>query len=593
MIRKIWNNLISCGLDQKNTPFEFFTLVQAITIFSFIAIFILSAHGLLNYNLGNQFIAYFEFFMALSMVINYFLLRLTKNVNITSSIILLFSISLIIFLILKGGLDRTGIVWIFFFPVIAFYLKGKKNGLVWISACILTGLLTIILIQINFLESVYPMVTLRQALLSFITISIFAYFYANKKERTEELLQNQVFIDHLTELPNREKLLQDIKQENIEQVCLINIDNFKEINDFFGHKVGDHIIQELGKKLFDSLKKGPFKIYRLYADEYAVCIKEKMTDQNLKELVIYLHKNLTHSLFNLSGEEITVNISLGIAPKKSKNILENADMALKMAKKKKQNYVFYDTSMQIIQEYENHLKWTKVLKNAIAENRIIPLFQPVFSSKDDRIGKYECLARLLDRNGELISPQYFLEVAKTAKLYTYITRSMISKSFGIFRNKSYDIALNVSADDILNKYTVAYIKKYLKDYQIGPRVIFEIVESEIIENFEEATDFIKKMKSLGARIAIDDFGMGYSNFRNILNLNADYIKLDASLIKNIDTDMNSQIIVESILNFTKKLNIKTIAEHVHSESVYKKVKTYSFDYLQGFFLGKPIQESEI
>ena len=139
----------------------------------------------------------------------------------------------------------------------------------------------------------------------------------------------------------------------------------------------------------------------------------------------------------------------------------------------------------------------------------------------------------------------------------------------------------------MNKYTVALIKQHIRSYNIGKQVIFEILESDSIENYDLVSDFISQMKALGCKIAIDDFGVGYSNFQHLLKLQIDYLKIDASLIKNIHKDKNSAIIVESIVNFSRKLHIKTIAEFVHSKAVSDKVKSLKVDYIQGYYLGKP------
>ena len=142
-------------------------------------------------------------------------------------------------------------------------------------------------------------------------------------------------------------------------------------------------------------------------------------------------------------------------------------------------------------------------------------------------------------------------------------------------------------DDITNKDTVRYITHKLEKYDIANRVIFEIVESEGIDNFEEVSLFIKTMKEYGCKIAIDDFGTGYSNFEYLMKLNVDFIKIDGSFIKDIDTSSQSQLISNLIITFAKQQGISTIAEFVHSKEVLAKVQDMGIDYSQGYHLGKP------
>ncbi|MFN4307762.1 EAL domain-containing protein, partial [Sulfurihydrogenibium azorense] len=148
------------------------------------------------------------------------------------------------------------------------------------------------------------------------------------------------------------------------------------------------------------------------------------------------------------------------------------------------------------------------------------------------------------------------------------------------------VSINLSVLDILNEEISTEIIKTLKESDL--KITFEILESEGIENYEDVSGFIKNVKSFGAKVAIDDFGSGYSNFAYILKLlDVDYIKIDASLIKNIHQDINSQIIVENIVNLAKKLGIKTIAEFVHCKEVFEKVKELGIDYSQGYYISEP------
>ena len=130
-------------------------------------------------------------------------------------------------------------------------------------------------------------------------------------------------------------------------------------------------------------------------------------------------------------------------------------------------------------------------------------------------------------------------------------------------------------------------KKKIDYYKIGHRLVLELVESEGIENFDDVHSFIQEFKGYGCRIAIDDFGTGYSNFEYLMKLDVDYIKIDGSLIKNIDTDESAQLVVELIIDFAKRMNIKTIAEFIHNDSVYQKIKSLGIDYSQGYHLGEP------
>lgn len=141
--------------------------------------------------------------------------------------------------------------------------------------------------------------------------------------------------------------------------------------------------------------------------------------------------------------------------------------------------------------------------------------------------------RLIDEDGSEISPFYFIDISKHARLYPKISEIIIRKSFEHFSTRTESFSINLTIIDILNENTVALLKRLIIKYNAAKRVILEIVESEGIENFDDVSNFIQEMKSLGCRIAIDDFGTGYSNFEYLIKLNPDFIKIDGSLVKNI------------------------------------------------------------
>jgi EAL domain-containing protein (putative c-di-GMP-specific phosphodiesterase class I) len=192
-----------------------------------------------------------------------------------------------------------------------------------------------------------------------------------------------------------------------------------------------------------------------------------------------------------------------------------------------------------------------------------------------------------DEDGNIILPFFFLDVAKKTKKYFDITKIVIAQSFEMFKDKDVEFSVNLSIMDILEPRIFNYILMMLKKYDIGSKVVFEIVESEYIENFQTVINFIDEVKKYGCKIAIDDFGTGYSNFAYLIKLKADYLKIDGSLIKNINTDQNSYLVVLTIVEFAKKLGMQTIAEFVENEHIFKIVKELGIDYSQGYHFSPP------
>ena len=399
-------------------------------------------------------------------------------------------------------------------------------------------------------------------------------------------IEYQFYYDNLTGLENRRRLTEKLEERKESFLIIINIDSFQEINDLYGNEAGDTILKDFAlylKELIPSEK----SLFRLHSDEFAYLCDKGVDINDFTLLASFLNEKISQKYFKIDGKnELNISATFGISYG-SHSLLENADMALKLAKKGKKHFLIYNDSMHTEKEYEKNLDWTRRLKIAIEEDRIVPLFQPIVDNRTNKIVKYEALMRIKDKNGSYIAPIHFLELAKKNKLYHQLTKIMIEKTFKRFQDLTYSVSINVTVEDILNKEIYDFIIQKLQESRIGNRIVFEIIESEGIENFSEVLEFINDIKSYGAKISIDDFGTGYSNFEYLMKLKVDYIKIDGSMIKNLDFDDNSKTITRTIVNFAKEMNIKTIAEFVHSKNVFESVRTLDVDYSQGYYFGEP------
>ena len=408
-------------------------------------------------------------------------------------------------------------------------------------------------------------------------------------EKTKEL-RDRLYIDSLTGLSNRIKLQEDLAQQEEASLVIINIDDFKEINDLFGHKIGDKILQDFTKKLKSIIKTNNPKLYRLAGDEFALLFKNKMSRSDLRHFLDIFAQKIENMIFFYGDKELSLHVTMGAVTSKD-GALEKADIALKKARKHRNVYEIYDkaTDSKVEKEYEKNIMWVKNLKKAIELDRVMPFFQPIINTQTLKPKGYESLVRIIEDNGEIVAPGVFLEIAKKSRFYHRITEIMIEKSCQYFQDSPCSFSINLSILDIMNPHIVQILKESVKAYKVEKRIILEIVESEGIENYDLVYKFVKDMKDIGCQIAIDDFGTGYSNFEHILKLPIDYIKIDGSLVKNICNDENSELIVSTIVGFAKKKGIKTVSEYVNSEEVFLKVKEIGVDYAQGYFFDKPKQ----
>ncbi|MES0490566.1 MAG: EAL domain-containing protein [Leptospirales bacterium] len=409
-------------------------------------------------------------------------------------------------------------------------------------------------------------------------------------EQTQQIKKQTT--DALTGLPNYNKLAEDAEIAKGKTLILLNIDLFREIIDFYGEEIGNQVLHDVQKKLRRLLKKinKKFNLYKLYGDEYAFFMGRTTTNEKLEELTKFIHTYVNRDgVLRTSTVDIHYSLSIGSYTGVEKYSVNKAKIAMKYARETKKVYYLYDDIIKV--QHRENLNSVRMLKHAIAQNKIIPYYQPIVNNKTGKIEKYESLARLIDSDNNILLPESFLKAAKRSKLYPFITMAMLDNVLTMAKNKDMEFSINLSVEDIANEKIKSVIYEALQAYpESQSNIIFEITESENIDNFAEVKDFIDKVKQFGCKIAVDDFGSGYSNFEYLTQLTVDYLKIDGSLIKNIHKDPTLKIIVQAIVNFAKQMNYKTVAEYIHTEEVYKAVQELGIDYSQGYYFGKPLPD---
>ncbi|MBT8448661.1 MAG: EAL domain-containing protein, partial [Gammaproteobacteria bacterium] len=433
-------------------------------------------------------------------------------------------------------------------------------------------------------------------LLSIFTIGIIWKIY--------QLMQalQAAHLDSVTGLYNRIELFDNDKLEPNTGFILLNIDGFKEVNALFGQACGDKILQSVARELKGQLAALSTSersvLYRLPGDEFLLRLYAK-GDSFLTIAAESIVKDISKVEIQWQEQTLHVDLSAGVSfieqPTQAMTIeklLGQATLALESGRKKGMRISLYTDVLSKDAVYEHNLFWAGQLKRALASDQLIPFFQPIYSNKQSKITKYECLMRMQDESGKYISPDIFLDIAHKLKLERRLTGLMVKKCFTKFSDLPYEFSINIAFADINDEETVTLIIEHLKSSKAGPRVIFEILESDGIENYDQVMKFIERVRPFGARIAIDDFGTGYSNFEHLLRLNVDIIKIDGSLIKVIDTDTNAFLIVEGLVSFAKRLNIEIVAEFVHNEVIQDKVQALGIDFSQGSYLGMPAEDIE-
>lgn len=409
------------------------------------------------------------------------------------------------------------------------------------------------------------------------------------EKRTAEL-KYKLYFDWLTGIKNRESLLEDLKDDEYCALSLIDIEGFDDINELYGYEVGNEILIKVKEKLLQFTSEKNLNLYRINSDIFAILdfnIASFITYDLLLEEIQSIFKE--EFIIDSLGIELFLYITIGASISQTDSI-KSAKIALKKAKSTGLKYIVYNKEIDTKENIKKAMYWREKIKNAINNDDVVPFYQPIYNSTE--IVKYEALMRIydeVDNKPFYLSPGAFFEVAIKTKQYFKLNQIVIQKTFKNLDKIGKDVSLNLSFADILNREFNIFIEKEIDKLRVSQRkrVVFEILESDNISDYEVLDNFIFKYREKGVRIAIDDFGTGYSNFSHILKIKPDYLKIDGSLIKNINTDVDSYEMVKSIIAFSKAMKIKVIAEFIHSEDIYVILKRLNVDEFQGYYLGEP------
>jgi len=438
--------------------------------------------------------------------------------------------------------------------------------------------------------TILPVLDARNNIVEYVAVS---HDITELVQSREELAKHK--IDFVTQLPNKNRLLEDIVGVERPILFYLNIDAFMKLNDLYGSRVGDQVLIHMADLLKKIVPPAEATIYRVYNDEFVLLFEEgeKVHLGNIKERLHKIMHDIEESTIDCNAPEcISFTVSGGVSHYQLNSDYEKlilyASIARYRAKLQNKKFLIYDSSMENEENYAQNIAWIKRIKQGLRNDGFVPYFQPIVDNVSGKVVKYEALVRMVEKDGTVTSPFFFLEIAKKAKLYSHITRIVLDKTLEAFKDKEgYECSINLSTEDIIDRETREYICSKLATYPHPQKVVFEITESEEITDFKTVNAFIKKVRAFGVKISIDDFGTGYANFEYILNLDVDYIKIDGSLIKHIDTDVASRILVEAIIAFSKKLGTKIVVEFVHNQEVYNEVVALGADYAQGYYIGKP------
>lgn len=419
------------------------------------------------------------------------------------------------------------------------------------------------------------------------------------QESLKEMIEKNEFLayhDNLTGLPNRinflEKLEQFIKRKTNGAVFLLDIDNFKNINDALGHGMGDSLLKQISDRLKSIVNENIF-ISRFGGDEFLVVVSGTGEFEVVDSYAKKIYETCQYP-FILDGESTFINFSMGVTfyPKDSNNVeqlLMNADTAMYKAKSNgKRRYVYFDSKMK--EEIQSKKEIEETIRWALKTNNLNLNYQPQIDTNTGSISGFEALLRIKNNK---YRPDIFIPVAEECGLIVDVGRWVIKETLlqmVKWREMGYDlkpIAINFSCIQLRDNKYIDYLVEKLNEYHISSEYIeIEITESVLLKHDEKTIDFLGKLKENGFKIALDDFGTGYSSLNYLTYIPVDRVKLDKSLIEKFITIGNADVI-ESLIALIHSLGLEVVAEGVESGEKAQILINHGCDYIQGYLYSRP------
>lgn len=394
--------------------------------------------------------------------------------------------------------------------------------------------------------------------------------------------------DTVSQLANSTKLESDIKNRFPCYLAVIHIAELKDIENAYPAEVYQQVIREVANILTNTFP-NLYQIYRCFDNNFAVLTSNFTDFSTFKDNIICALADFEQGFVKAGDNEFLLSMFIGIAnTPRADTLYNNAQLALALAIETNDKVTTYSPNNKIQRQLVEGIEWTKKLKGAIKNNGIKVFGQRIVDANQDTYS-VEVLMRYYDPvQASYLSPALFLGYAEKAKLYDQLTVLMLHQSFSYFSGTDSRFSVNLTMRDIENTVTRNTLYQLVKQYKVGNQLTIELVESTSYDSSPKLfSDFVKKIRSLGCLVAIDDFGSGYSNFEFLGKSNIDIVKIDGSLISNICSNERHQIIVENIIKVSHAFGMKVVAEFIENEEIFEKMKQMNVDYFQGYYFDQP------
>jgi len=438
--------------------------------------------------------------------------------------------------------------------------------------------------------------------------SVMVFHDVSKETRLFRQLSYQASHDALTDLINRREFENRVitaldairgKPDDTHALLYLDLDQFKVVNDTFGHSAGDALLRQLSELVQANIRSTDL-LARLGGDEFGILL-ERCNEERAIEVAEKIRCAVEGYRFEWQGSFTTIRCSIGVVMVTSENadvagLMSSADVACYSAKDMGRNQVhLYKDSDASLRHEE--MKWVSRISSAVEEDRLELFFQPIIGigrNNGQSRGHYELLLRMRDESGALVSPDQFIPAAERYNLMSTLDRWVIRKALAELADREsdgearYTIAINLSGTSLSeDRFLEDVIAELEKQNLPTGAVCFEITETAAISNLSRVVHFMQTLKKLGCMFSLDDFGSGLSSFTYLKNLPVDYLKIDGQFIRNVVDDSVDESMVKAIWEVGHAMGIQTIAERVETKQVLEKLGSLGVEFAQGYYIARP------
>ncbi|WOI36842.1 EAL domain-containing protein [Alteromonas sp. CI.11.F.A3] len=596
-----------------------YRLCQVLTILGVIFLFALGSFSLVD---GAEVLGTILIVNALVGLLNIYLLKRTGNVERAASILsgILFFLSMS--LIITGGKNNTGMLWVYPIVAINLFINRFWPAVFWFVIFSVASILLLFTPASILLMTNYSFVEAIRFILTMLALNAICLAALRSEELAyktimqlhDDDIRKMAYYDTLTGLPNRwsfktnlERLLSRAEKDKQRVGLLyIDLDNFKQVNDQYGHEAGDRLLLEFSERLWEEirptdqlLKPQTESLARLAGDEFVVLLRNIKAPLDASVVATRI-LNIFDGGFKVDDVTHMIYASIGIAvypddATDPSTLLHHADAAMYDAKHNGRNCFKFFTQ-EIADTLRQRQRIEKGLRQALNEAHFSLVYMPIFDCNDNTIVAVEVLLRCQSPELEGVGPDHFIPVAETTGLIKEIDLWVIDNAFQALATLQKEhlfkgqICINISGVELHNDAFPAQVKNLLERYNIAPESVeLEVTETAFVADDVSALNTLKALDELGVSLALDDFGTGYTAFSQLIHYPADCLKIDRSFVNDLFSEREARNkMVMIIQNLAKLYDLRVIAEGVETEAQMTYLRENGCDWAQGYYLSRPL-----